>query len=300
MICYTECPICNNKNVSYQLKVKDYTVSQQSFEIWQCDNCTGRFTQNIPEQKSIGEFYKSDNYVSHTDTKKGLVNHLYHRVRKKTLQSKKKLIVKQTNLLRGKILDIGCGTGAFTDIMKQNNWTVTGIEPDENARIKAKELYQLSPLPSEDLFVLNPSDYDAITMWHVLEHVHDLHGYLKKINILLKEKGLVFIAVPNYTSKDAAIYKQYWAAYDVPRHLYHFSPKSMNAVLNQHGMRIKKIKPMWFDSFYVCMLSELNKAGKNNFIKAVWNGFISNWKTLFNTRKCSSIIYVVEKQTTDN
>jgi 2-polyprenyl-3-methyl-5-hydroxy-6-metoxy-1,4-benzoquinol methylase len=296
MIKYQQCPVCGSNNILYQLVVKDYTVSKQSFEIWQCNSCTVRFTQNIPNQEAIGAFYKSENYISHSDTKKGLVNWLYHLVRKKTLRSKKKLIIKESQLQKAQVLDIGCGTGAFLYDMQQSGWSITGIEPDENAREKAGQLLEIPVYPPEKLFDLNSSAYDVITMWHVLEHVHDLHGYLKQINNLLKDDGILFIAVPNYTSSDAAMYKQHWAAYDVPRHLYHFSPPSMEQLLQQHGMQVKKIEPMWFDSFYVCLLSEQYKNGKSNFIKAIWNGLKSNYRALKNKKKCSSIIYIIEKK----
>lgn len=296
MIKYQQCPVCGNSNILYQLAVKDYTVSKQIFEVWQCNSCTARFTQNVPDQSTIGSFYQSHNYISHSDTKKGLINSLYHSVRKKTLRAKKKLIVKESQLQTGNLLDIGCGTGTFLHTMQQSGWHITGVEPDENARQKAGQLLQITPQTSEGLFELQPFHYDVITMWHVLEHVHDLHGYLQQIKNLLKNNGLLFIAVPNYTSTDAKIYSSYWAAYDVPRHLYHFSPQSMQQLLAQHGMQLKKIKPMWFDSFYVCLLSEQYKNGKSNFIKAMWNGFRSNCKTLLNKQKCSSIIYIIEKK----
>jgi len=137
--------------------------------------------------------------------------------------------------------------------------------------------------------------FDAITLWHVLEHVHELHAYIEQIKLLLKENGRVLIAVPNYTSYDAEVYRQYWAAYDVPRHLYHFSPAAIKNLLKQHGLQLLAIKPMWFDSFYISMLSEQYKNGKNNFVKAVWTGIRSNFKTIFNKERCSSVIYVIGK-----
>jgi hypothetical protein len=133
-------------------------------------------------------------------------------------------------------------------------------------------------------------------MWHVLEHVHDLHAYIKQIETLLAPNGKLFIAVPNYTSKDAGIYKEHWAAYDVPRHLYHFSPQSMENLLSQHGLKLAAVKPMWFDSFYVSMLSEQYRNGKGSIIKAFFNGFISNLKVLSDIKKCSSVIYLVSKR----
>ena len=150
-------------------------------------------------------------------------------------------------------------------------------------------------MPSAELFNLPAGSFNAITMWHVLEHVHQLHEYVSQLRQLLSEKGKIFIAVPNYTSYDAAHYKEHWAAYDVPRHLYHFSPQSMKALMNAHGLQVIKMKPMWFDSFYVSMLSEQYKNGKGNMISACWNGLVSNSKTLFNTEKCSSVIYIISK-----
>jgi predicted SAM-dependent methyltransferase len=169
------------------------------------------------------------------------------------------------------------------------------LEPDDVARKKAIELYDIHPQEPAKLFELPAASFNAITMWHVLEHVHELHAYIKQIEKLLAPGGKVLIAVPNYTSKDAATYKEYWAAYDVPRHLFHFSPQSMEQLLSTYNLKLITCKPMWFDSFYVSMLSEQYKNGKGNIIKAILNGFMSNAAALGNTRKCSSVIYVISK-----
>ena len=295
MIHYTACPVCKSDSIQEQLTAKDYTVSQNNFSIWHCNACTARFTQSVPTQDDIGSYYASENYISHSDTKKGIINSLYHLVRKRTLASKRELVIRETGIKKGDILDIGCGTGAFLDTMKQAGWNINGLEPDAAAREKAAELYNIHPQESGKLFELTPASFNAITMWHVLEHVHELHEYIKQIGALLTANGKLFIAVPNYTSKDAAIYKEYWAAYDVPRHLYHFSPQSMEKLLSMHGLKLTAVKPMWFDSFYVSMLSEQYKNGKGNIIKAVLNGFLSNLKALSDVRKCSSVIYVISK-----
>ena len=295
MVTYTSCPVCKSNELVEVFLVKDYTVSGEYFSIEKCKTCTLLFTQNVAEQNEIGRYYASENYISHSDTQAGLVNKLYHLIRKKTLQSKKKLIEGEIQKSNGNILDIGCGTGAFLHTMKTGGWKITGLEPDENAREKAKILYDIEPQPSNNSFNLPDNSYDAITMWHVLEHVHQLHEYIGQLKNMLTDKGKIFIAVPNYTSYDAQHYGEFWAAYDVPRHLYHFSPASMNRLVEQHGLAIKKIKPMWFDSFYVSMLSEMYQSGKGNLIKAFLMGFISNIKTLFNPDKCSSLIYIIEK-----
>lgn len=292
MIVYELCPNCGNKNIFLVLSAKDYTVSGEQFEIWECRNCTQRFTQNIPGPQEIGRYYQSENYISHSDTSKGLINNLYHKVRKRTLLQKRKLIENTTGKKAGNILDVGCGTGAFLHTMKNAKWNITGLEPDETARAKAVELYGLHLEKTEEFYLLPAQTFDAITMWHVLEHVHELHEYMEQLKKLLKPGGKLFIAVPNYTSYDAGVYQEFWAAYDVPRHLYHFSPKSMQTLLHSHGMTVEKMKPMWYDSVYVSMLSEQYRSGKPHPVKALFCGIISNFKTLFNKEKCSSVIYV--------
>ena len=288
------CPVCKSEDIGFVIKAMDHTVSHEEFEIWQCNVCTLRFTQAIPDKEEIGTYYQSENYISHSDTDKGIINLLYHKVRKRTLISKKKLIEKNTGIVNGKILDVGSGTGAFLHTM-QTSWQITGLEPDETARIKAKQLYGLQLQSSEMVFTMQPETFDAITMWHVLEHVHDLHKYVGQLKKLLKPNGLFFIAVPNYTCYDQSIYKAYWAAYDVPRHLYHFSPAAMTRLLHRHDLKLRSLKPMLFDSFYVSMLSEKYKTGKNNLLKALYIGVVSNYKALMNKEKCSSVIYIVGK-----
>jgi len=291
----SDCPICKSKDINFIIKAIDHTVSHEEFEIWQCNVCTLRFTQAIPGKEEIAAYYKSEEYISHSDSEKGLINSLYHKVRKRTLVSKKKLIEKYTGLSDGKILDVGCGTGAFLHTMHTAGWQITGLEPDETARLKAQQLYNLHVQEAGALFELRSETFDAITLWHVLEHVHDLHEYVDQLKKLLKPNGRLFVAVPNYTSYDQRIYKAYWAGYDVPRHLYHFSPDAMINLLLKHELKLKSLKPMLFDSFYVSMLSEKHQTGKNNLAKAFYVGLISNFKALRNKKKCSSVIYIIGK-----
>ena len=292
---YTSCPFCNSKEFHQTINVKDYTVSDEKFDVMHCNKCTNRFTQNIATEAEIGRYYQSENYISHSDTQKGFISKLYHAVRNYTLKSKRNLVAKTTQNDKGILLDIGSGTGAFVNTMKLASWDVVGIEPDETARAKAKENYQLNLQPSSDLFLLENNSFDAVSMWHVMEHVHDVHGYFKRIYELLKLNGVAFIAVPNYTSFDASYYQQYWAGYDVPRHLSHFSPEGMKFLAEKHGFKIANTKPMWFDSVYVSMLSEQYKNGRSNFIKALFIGFLSNINALFSKNKCSSLIYILKK-----
>jgi 2-polyprenyl-3-methyl-5-hydroxy-6-metoxy-1,4-benzoquinol methylase len=289
------CPICSSASVVVKLRAEDYTVSHQLFEIWECQNCTLRFTQNAPDISSVGAFYQSDAYISHTDTNKGIVNRLYHFVRKTTLQKKLQLIEKATGVKKGNLLDIGAGTGAFAHCAQQAGWQVTALEPDDATRQRAHDLYGMQLQRADIFFKLKEESFDAITMWHVLEHVHELHEYTEQIKLLLKKDGRALIGVPNYTSYDADVYRQFWAAYDVPRHLYHFSPASVKTLLKKHALQLIAIKPMWYDSFYISMLSSYYKNKKNNFVQASWNGAVSNIAAMLNREKCSSLIYIIGK-----
>jgi len=287
---------CGSNAITKVFKCKDHTVSKEEFEIWECSNCTFRFTQNVPDEANISTYYQSAEYVSHSDTKQGFINRLYHIVRNHTLKSKQRLVQKVTKLKSGSVLDVGAGTGAFAHTMLQAGWKVTGLEPDATARANALLNYVLKLNELSVLHQLETNSFDAITMWHVLEHVHDLHGYLQTYLRILKSDGRLIIAVPNYTSYDAAVYKNYWAAYDVPRHLYHFSPASMQVLLQQKGFLLEAVKPMWFDSFYVSMLSEKYRNGKGDLLKAIWVGLVSNLKAVLHVGKCSSVIYIIRKK----
>jgi SAM-dependent methyltransferase len=197
---------------------------------------------------------------------------------------------------KGQLLEVGAGTGAFAHSMLKKGWKVTALEPDAASRQKALENYDINLLPIEELFQLEPAKYEVITLWHVLEHVHDLNVYMKTFNSLLKPNGRLIIAVPNYTSYDAGFYKNFWAAYDVPRHLYHFSPLSMHYLAKKHKMSIVQKLPMWFDSFYVSLLSEKYKeSGMIGMMRAFFVGCISNIIALRNADRGSSIIYEIKK-----
>jgi 2-polyprenyl-3-methyl-5-hydroxy-6-metoxy-1,4-benzoquinol methylase len=293
MIQYSNCPVCASTDFKEVMRAKDYTVSGKIFGISHCNSCQHRFTNPVPGQDEIGPYYKSENYVSHTNTSKGIIFRLYQMVRKRTLRSKKKLVSTETSLEKGKHLDIGSGAGAFLATMKNAGWDSLGLEPDPDARQVAEKDFAVVAKPIEHLFELPDNTMDAITMWHVLEHVHELDAYMKKLRSLIKDSGRIFIAVPNYTSKDAQHYQEKWAAYDVPRHLYHFCPDSMRRLLEINGLKLLKIKRMPYDSFYVSMLTERN-IGKS-VIKGAWHGLMSFFAAMGNEERCSSVIYVISK-----
>ena len=240
IITLNACPVCGSAAVAKKLAAKDYTVSQQLFEIWECAACTLRFTQHIPDSTAVAAYYQSDAYISHTDTTQGLVNKLYHFVRRTTLQKKVRLVQKTTGVQKGSLLDIGAGTGAFAAAAQGAGWQVTGLEPDAATRQRAAAVHMITLQDTDTLATLPAASFDAITMWHVLEHVHELHACMEQVKAVLKDNGRLLIAVPNYTSRDAAFYQQYWAAYDVPRHLYHFSPAAMAALLKLHNLQLHK------------------------------------------------------------
>ncbi len=296
MIQYTQCPVCKEHQLSPYFSVTDFSVTKEIFQLVKCNQCSVVLTQSIPDINGIGKYYQFEEYISHTNTQKGFINKAYHFVRKRTLLTKLKWVKKHTQLQKGTILDIGCGTGAFLNTMQQAGWSIVGLEPDDTARKNATALYNIQPQLSTELFSLPKASFDAITMWHVLEHVHELQAYVKQLHLLLKPNGTLFIAVPNYTSYDAQQYKAFWAAYDVPRHLYHFAPAAIQQLFEQHGFEVVAHLPMWYDSFYVSMLSEQYKKGSK--MKALFIALYSNCKALFNAKKCSSITYIIKHKTT--
>lgn len=295
-ITHSECPICASKKLTPFLVCKDYTVSGEKFEIIYCKQCNTGLTQAIPDQESIGEYYKSESYISHSDTKEGLINRLYHFARNFMLKSKHQLVSGATKLQQGTLLDIGSGTGYFLEIMQSKKWQVKGIEADEQARAFALQQFGLVLLPPSQIPELADKQFDAITLWHVLEHIHDLNGTWEQFQRLLKDDGLLFIAVPNHQSYDAAHYKEYWAAYDVPRHLWHFSPDSIATLAQHHGFQIIDKKIMPFDPFYIALLSEKYSGNSLGLIRGAFHGFIALAQGLLDVNKSSSVIYVLKKQ----
>lgn len=287
----SQCPVCAGAEFKSFLTCKDYTVSQKEFEIVQCKSCDFVFTDPRPENKDLGQYYKSDSYISHSDSSAGLVNKLYKIARSFTLRSKYNL-VKEYALRKG-LLDVGCGTGAFLNYCAQKDLAVDGVEPDDDTRKFVQDNHGILVHEEGQLKNWEEQKFSAITMWHVLEHVPNLNERIQELKSLLDNSGRLFVAVPNYTSGDANRYGKYWAAYDVPRHLWHFSPKSIRALFNKHGFVLERTLPMKLDSFYVSMLSEKYKNGSPRLFSAVWTGLKSNLAA--GDDKWSSQIYVFKK-----
>jgi len=278
------------KKHHFPLRVKDYLVTGEEFNLLYNAEKEMLITDPQPEAESLSKYYDSDAYISHTDNKKGLVSSLYQFVKKRSLRKKIKLI---STLHRGSknLLDIGAGTGDFLKQAKQYNWIISGVEPNEGARKLAQEKGIDLSKSIEDF---QGKKFDVITLWHVLEHLPDLKKTVLNLETLLNPEGTLIIAVPNFRSYDANYYKTFWAAYDVPRHLWHFSRKSMEKLFSKK-MELLKIKAMIFDSFYVSLLSEKNKTGKQNLIKAFYVGLRSNCSA-WQTREYSSLIYCFKKE----
>lgn len=290
---FKKCPLCDSENIELVLETKDFSVSQESFEVFECKNCDFGFTQNQPIQDEIGKYYQFEDYISHTDTNKGLVNKLYHFARNFMLNKKYRLIKRYKK--PGSLLDIGSGTGYFLNYMKNKSWEVKGVEQEESARFYSEEKFGLKVFPAEKIYFLSEHQFDLITMWHVLEHVHDLNGYMNIIQNNLKDDGCLILALPNKNSFDAKFYKKYWAAYDVPRHIWHFSPKSVKQTAEKYGMKVHKIKAMPLDGIYVSLLSEKHKKNKLALVSGFILGGLFWFLAVLFKKRSSSIIYVLKK-----
>lgn len=291
----TECPVCASDNIKNHKVVIDHSISKESFVIMICDNCSFQFTNPRPTQESIGKFYDSAEYISHTNKANTPINLIYKLVRKYSTRNKVQLLKAIAKKDKGRVLDYGAGTGYFLKAVKKSGWSIYGVEPDNSARQIAEETTGTKIASSLDDLKTKNKKLDVITMWHVLEHIHDINQVFIQLKSLLKEKGKMIIAVPNIASLDNSIYNEEWAAYDVPRHLYHFNQESMKTFIMKHGMRIKRTYPMRFDSYYISMLSEKYKSGKTNYLKSFINGYKSNSYGESHKNNFSSIIYEVKK-----
>lgn len=292
---HANCPLCGAGAVRPALETRDYSVSQQPFALWDCAACGLRFTQDAPGPAEIGAFYQSEDYISHSDTRKGIINALYHVARGYMLGSKQRLIGRIHPSRR--LLDVGCGTGYFLNHLQQRGYQVTGVEVDEKARAFGQQQFGLEVYtPEEFLGGAFPGPFGVVTMWHVLEHVHDPKAYLARINDLLEPGGALVIAVPNFTSADADFYGAFWAAYDVPRHLWHFRPGTLVALAEEAGFRLAGKKRLPLDPFYVALLSEKYRgSGVFGMVRA---GAVAKWSTLqswFSIDRSSSLVYVFRK-----
>ena len=273
------------------ITVKDFSVSGESFSLLLNEEYQILKTHPQPTLDKLGSYYEFEDYISHTDGKRTMFEKMYHFIKRKAIRDKVKLI-NSYQPVKGRILDIGAGTGDFLLECKNQNWDILGIEPND----KAKGIALGKGIKFGDTIEkLESNSFDVITMWHVLEHVPDVEHQVAELKRLLKPSGTIIIAVPNFKSYDANHYKEFWAAYDVPRHLWHFSKTAIEKLFDKQNMNLEDVKPMWFDSFYVSLLSEKYKSGKMNFISGFFIGLISNISGCFKN-EFSSHIYVLKNK----
>ena len=272
------------------LTVQDHAVSKEVFSLFYNRAYDLLLTDPVPAKENLNNYYLSENYISHTDGKRNFFERIYQGIKRIALRRKVDLLFKQNNTV-GTLLDIGCGTGDFLVEAKKSGWATTGYEPNEHASIlaKAKGITLVKKLSE-----LEAHTFDVITLWHVLEHIPNLEEQIVELNRLLKPGGKLIVAVPNYKSYDAVYYKEYWAAFDVPRHLWHFSQSSIPRIFSLFDFTVDELHPMLFDSFYVSLLSEQYKTGKRNWGKALFVGLRSNVEAR-NTMEYSSLIYCLSK-----
>lgn len=279
-----------NSNKKHYLICKDFTVSNKKFDLLY--NIELDMLETFPQPKGIelASYYESEDYISHTDSKKSFTDKLYQSIKSIALKNKLKLL-NSFKTEEKKLLDIGCGTGDFLLTCKNNGWNVVGVEPNKTAKKIAET--KLTSTIYIDIDNVLSKRFDVITLWHVLEHVPNLEEYISKLKLLLKPNGVLIVAVPNFKSYDAQYYKQFWAAFDVPRHLWHFSKKAIQELFSRQQLKVEMILPMKFDSFYVSLLSEKYKTGKSNLMKAFMIGLTSNVKAS-TSNEYSSLIYILK------
>lgn len=290
------CPVCSGKSVSSLLTVKDHFLSGEEFEILRCKDCSFSYTLNTPNETEIGKYYKSDEYISHSDTKKGITNRLYHIARSWMLGKKSRIATKMTIQKKGSLLDIGCGTGYFASHMVRKGWTCCGIETDKDARKHAEDAFGLDVYGPEELSNFTSGEFDVVTLWHVLEHLPNPKEVIKEISRLLDNRGTCIIALPNTDSHDAKYYGKDWAAWDVPRHLWHFNRSSFTKLIEDSDLSLKSVRRMPLDSFYISLLSERYQGSRWSFIRGMIIGKIGWIYSWFKRDKSSSLIYILKKE----
>lgn len=290
------CPLCGETHFKHSLDCTDYYASGEEFAVCECEDCGFRFTQNAPVEAEIGAYYATPDYISHSDTRKGLINRLYHYVRRYMLGRKAKLVRRALHRKNGRLLDIGTGTGYFVHTMYEKGWDVEAVEKNEQARNFAWEHFGLKVKEETELSSLAPGSFDVVTLWHVMEHIEHLNELWETLYKLLNDNGVLVVAVPNSNSYDAKKYGPYWAAYDVPRHLWHFTPATMQQFGLKHRFVLEQHHPMPFDAFYISMMSERYRGSAFPFLKGMYWGMRAWINTLSKKGRSSSVIYIFRKK----
>ena len=288
----TKCPWCGSEKSHLHLQLKDYFLTQEDFKIVECEECHLLYTTPRPDAGEIGKYYQSKNYYSHQENKKGFIPKLYEAVKKVNIKHKFKIATQGLNT--GKMLEIGCGVGDFLHYAEQNGWECYGAEPSEDALKILQSKTNANVVKPEEIEEFPDASFDLICLWHVLEHVDNLKWQIDQLKRLVKPNGRIVIALPNYQSYDACYYRDKWAAYDVPRHLNHFSDVFMRNELTDNNMRYVKSEKLVWDSYYISYLSEQYCHHNLALIRGAWRGMVSNLKA-FKSGQYSSLVYVFKK-----
>lgn len=257
-----DCNLCESKYTSFLFAAQDY-ISREYFNVVKCDMCGLVYTNPRPNSEEIDKFYGQHYYGKQNLRFKVLVElpiRLFRRQR-----SRKILRLMDS----GRILDVGCGRGRMLDEFRKRGWETFGTEFSEQAAGAAREEFGLNVRAIalknwgfEDKF------FDAITLWHVLEHLPDPHGTLREVNRILKDDGLIVVSTPNFDSFQAKVSKEKWFHLDVPRHYYHFSTRTLTQMLESVGFKVWRQHPfsLEYDPFGL-MQSLLNMlGGEPNFL----------------------------------
>jgi 2-polyprenyl-3-methyl-5-hydroxy-6-metoxy-1,4-benzoquinol methylase len=295
MVHHKVCPLCSSEKIGLLFRCFDFFLSKKEFPVFKCAECGFSFTQDYPEESEIGQFYESADYISHSDTAKGFSNKLYRAVRNTMLHKKRNLIYHISGLKTGTLLDIGSGTGYFAGTMKNAGWEVKGIEISEKARKFAISHFGVEIVSPVEISTLASESFDCITLWHVLEHFHDPFGYVAEIIRLLKPGASCVIALPNCHSYDAEYYKQFWAAWDVPRHLWHFNPVTFRLFLEKSDLVLEELKSLPLDVFYISQLSEKYRGSPFPFLRGISKAIIFAFLSAFHQARSSSVVYILRK-----
>lgn len=295
MLTHENCPLCGSNEIYVLYICTDFLVTGTKFPVSKCTNCGFIFTNNYPEEEESGRYYKSDEYISHSDINKGLLFRLYHHVRKLMLSSKLRILKQESGLKTASVIDIGSGTGYFPQFLIKKGWECHGIEINKEARAYAKSKNSLILYSPREIANFKPESIDIITMWHTLEHFYNPGEYLSSAYRILKKGGLLAVAVPNHWSYDAKKYRDLWAAWDVPRHLWHYNPETIEKMADKYHFNIRSIKRLHFDTFYVSVLSEKHKNSSLPLVKGFITGFISWINSLLRIKTSSSLLYFFSK-----
>jgi len=289
-----KCPLCDRERLSDLLVCQDRLTHRGSFTVCVCGACGFRFTNPYPAQEDIHVFYESDDYVPVSNTTKGLINKGYHLARRVMLRAKRRMVSRLTGRTEGRLLDIGCGTGEFAGIMKEAGWQVQGVEPYAAARESAQTRFGVPVADVSGQAGLPGKSYDVITLWHVLEHAHGLQRSLRELERLLAPGGTVLIGVPNYTCFDAGFYREKWAAYDTPRHLFHFAPETMRRLAARFGFEVVSIRPLLFDPLYIPLLTEKEREDRS-WLRGLYVAAASFAVSLTQPTRCTAVTYVLKR-----